>query len=52
MKSPRGRSRSSTVAGPGDEAKIQQHVRRPSQNKVIQNRAKDPDDDLELIIVQ
>ena len=31
---------------------IQQHVRRPSQNKVIQHRAKDPDDDLELVIVQ
>lgn len=35
-----------------DEDKIKAHVRRPSQNKVIQHRAKDPDDDLELVIVQ
>jgi type I restriction enzyme, R subunit len=40
------------TGGPGDEGLIQQHVRRPSQNKVIQHRAKDPDDDLELVIVQ
>ena len=40
------------TGGPGDEEPIQQHVRRPSQNKVIQRRAKDPDDDLELVIVQ
>jgi type I restriction enzyme, R subunit len=35
-----------------DEAKIQKHIRRPSRNKVIQQRAKDPDEDLELVIVQ
>jgi type I restriction enzyme, R subunit len=35
-----------------DDAKIRTHVRRPAQNKVIQQRAKDPDDELELIIVQ
>jgi type I restriction enzyme R subunit len=35
-----------------DEPKIQKHVRRPSKNKIIQRRAKDPDDELELIIVQ
>jgi len=40
------------TGGPGDEELVQQHVRRPSQNKVIQHRAKDPDDDLELVIVQ
>ena len=40
------------TGGPGDEELIQQHVRRPSQNKVIKHRAKDPDDDLELVIVQ
>lgn len=40
------------TGGPGDEEFIQQHVRRPSQNKVLQRRAKDPDDDLELVIVQ
>jgi type I restriction enzyme R subunit len=36
----------------GLEKKIQKHVRRPAQDKVIQKRAKDPDDELELIIVQ
>ena len=35
-----------------DEANIRKHIRRPAQNKVIQQRAKDPDDELELIIVQ
>ena len=35
-----------------DEPKIRKHVRRPAQNKVIQQRAKDPDDELELLIVQ
>ena len=37
---------------PKDEAHIRKHVRRPSQLKVIQRRAKDPDDELELVIVQ
>lgn len=37
---------------PEDEPHIRRHVRRPSQTKVVQNRAKNPDDDLELIIVQ
>ena len=40
------------TGGPGDEPFIRKHVRRSSQNKVIQNRAKNPDDDLELVIVQ
>jgi len=35
-----------------DPAHLQRHIRRPSQNKVIQQRAKDPDDELELLIVQ
>ena len=35
-----------------DEAHLQKHIRRPSQNKVIQPRAKNPDDELELLIVQ
>jgi type I restriction enzyme, R subunit len=34
-----------------DDAKLRKHVRRPAQNRVIQQRAKDPDDELELIIV-
>ena len=35
-----------------DEAHLQKHIRRPSQNKVIQHRAKNADDELELLIVQ
>ena len=37
---------------PGDSEELQKHLRRPSQTKVIQNRAKDPEDELQLIIVQ
>jgi type I restriction enzyme R subunit len=48
----KGRVKVVYTGGPGDEEFVQQHVRRPSQNKVIQHRAKDPDDDLELVIVQ
>ena len=40
------------TGGPSDPADIRKHVRRPSQNKVIQRRAKNPDDELELVIVQ
>jgi len=40
------------TGGPDDSEPIQRHVRRPSQNKLIQHRAKDIDDDLELVIVQ
>src|SRR6266851_832075 len=40
------------TGGPTDPADIRKHVRRPSQNKVIQRRAKDPDDEFELVIVQ
>ena len=42
------------TGGPGDEALIRRHVRRPSQNKIIQHRAKseDPQEELELVIVQ
>jgi type I restriction enzyme R subunit len=40
------------TGGPDDPAPIRKHVRRPSQNKLIQHRAKDIDDDLELVIVQ
>ena len=35
-----------------DEAHLQKHIRRPSKNKVIQHRAKNADDELELLIVQ
>jgi type I restriction enzyme R subunit len=40
------------TGGPDDLAPIRKHVRRPSQNKLIQHRAKDIEDDLELVIVQ
>ncbi|HET9896751.1 MAG TPA: type I restriction endonuclease subunit R [Streptosporangiaceae bacterium] len=40
------------TGGPGDCEDIQVHVRRPSQNKLIQRRAKDIDDDIEMVIVQ
>lgn len=40
------------TGGPEDEPHIRKHVRRPSQTKVIRARAKNPDDELELIIVQ
>lgn len=36
---------------PTDEAIFHPHLLRPSQRKAIQARAKDPDDDLELLIV-
>ncbi|MBI1758931.1 MAG: type I restriction endonuclease subunit R [Actinobacteria bacterium] len=48
----KGRIKVVYTGGPTDETHIRRHVRRPSQNKVIQNRAKDPTDELELIIVQ
>jgi type I restriction enzyme R subunit len=37
---------------PSDPADIRRHLRRPSQTRAIQQRAKDPDDDLQLVIVQ
>jgi type I restriction enzyme, R subunit len=40
------------TGGPGDEEHIRRHVRRPSQTKAVQQRLKDPDDELELVIVQ
>ena len=40
------------TGGPDDPAPIRKHVRRPSQNKLIQHRAKDIEDELELVIVQ
>ncbi|MEV4759878.1 type I restriction endonuclease subunit R [Micromonospora sp. NPDC049559] len=40
------------TGGPEDEAHIRRHVRRPSKLKAMQQRAKNPDDELELIIVQ
>jgi type I restriction enzyme R subunit len=40
------------TGGPGDDDHIRRHVRRPSQTKAVQQRIKDPDDELELVIVQ
>jgi type I restriction enzyme R subunit len=48
----RGKIKVVYTGNPSDSADIRKHVRRPSQNKAIQHRAKDPDDELELIIVQ
>ncbi|MGH3834835.1 MAG: type I restriction endonuclease subunit R [Pseudonocardiaceae bacterium] len=36
----------------GDQDPIARHVRRPSSNKAIQRRMKDPADEIELVIVQ
>ncbi len=47
----RGRIKVVYTGDATDDAKIKKHVRRPAQNRVIQQRAKDPDDELELIIV-
>lgn len=38
-------------SGPDDEEHLRKHALRPSQQKVVQARAKDPDDELELLIV-
>jgi type I restriction enzyme R subunit len=48
----RGRLKVVYTGDPSDPAEIRKHVRRPSQNKAIQHRAKDLDDELELVIVQ
>jgi type I restriction enzyme, R subunit len=40
------------TGGPGDPAHFQRHLLRPAQKGVVLRRAKDPDDELELIIVQ
>lgn len=40
------------TGGPSDESHIRRHVRRPSQLKAVQQRIKDPEDELELVIVQ
>ena len=48
----RGRIKVVYTGGPTDPQEIKKHVRRPSQNKAIQHRARDADDELELVIVQ
>src|SRR5690606_1959064 len=40
------------TGGPEDEPHVRKHVRRPAQLKAVRRRATDPDDELELIIVQ
>ena len=39
------------TGSPSDKPPVSKHVRRESQNKVIKARLKDPDDELELVIV-
>jgi type I restriction enzyme, R subunit len=48
----KGRIKVVYTGGPDDPEPIRKHVRRPSQNKLIQHRARDIDDDLEMVIVQ
>jgi type I restriction enzyme R subunit len=48
----RGKLKVIYTGGPDDEAHIRRHVRRPSQTKAVQQRIKNPDDELELVIVQ
>ena len=48
----RGRIKVVYTGGPDDEPYIRKHVRRPSVVKAVHRRAADPDDELELIIVQ
>lgn len=48
----RGKVKVVYTGGPADPEDIRTHVRRSSHNKLIQRRAKDIDDDLELVIVQ
>ncbi|WP_100348673.1 type I restriction enzyme endonuclease domain-containing protein [Luteimicrobium subarcticum] len=38
--------------GPADKDPVARHVRRDSENHVVKQRLKDPDDELELVIVQ
>jgi type I restriction enzyme, R subunit len=47
-----GRIKVVYTGDPSDPAGIKKHVRRPSHNKAIQHRAKDENDELELVIVQ
>jgi type I restriction enzyme R subunit len=48
----KGRIKVIYTGDPGDEPHIRRHVRRPSRSKAVQQRIKDPDDELELVIVQ
>jgi type I restriction enzyme R subunit len=40
------------TGAPSDEPHIRRHVRRPSRRKAVQQRVKDPADELELVVVQ
>ncbi|QGH69055.1 type I restriction endonuclease subunit R [Pseudactinotalea sp. HY158] len=48
----RGRIKVVYSGTPADAPPISEHVRRESQNDVIKRRLKDPDDELELVIVK
>ncbi|ALG87084.1 type I restriction endonuclease subunit R [Gordonia phthalatica] len=40
------------TAAPGDTAEIRKHMRRPSATAAVKQRMKDPDDELEIVIVK
>jgi len=48
----KGRIKVVYTGNSADKGEIFKHVRRPAQNKAIQQRLKDPEDPLELVIVQ
>ena len=48
----KGRIKVVYTGGPTDVPPVSNHVRRESQNKAIKARLKDPDDELELVIVK
>lgn len=40
------------TANPADSAEIKAHMRRPSENAAVKKRLKDPEDELEIVIVK
>lgn len=48
----KGRIKVVYSADPSDGPEIRAHMRRPSAQKAVKNRMKDPDDDLEIVIVK
>jgi type I restriction enzyme, R subunit len=47
-----GRIKVVYTGGPTDEPPVRDHVRRESRNKLVKERLKDPDDELEIVIVR
>lgn len=48
----KGRIKVIYTASPSDPAPIKEHMRRPSANAVVKKRMKNPDDELEIVIVK